>query len=148
MNSPQDTAAPSSPDPTPVGQGTSDPPPANWHEALLALISSRAGLIELESKDAAKIAALKTIQVIAAGVCCLFTWALILAGCIAALSAATAWPWYWIALGAAALHLLAAILFTRAAARRETPAFPATRAEFKKDREWIENLKKNRKSNV
>ena len=76
-----------------------------------------------------------------------FAWALLLAGGIAALAAATRWPWHWFALAAAAAHALAAAIgfyLARSAAR---PAFPITRAEFHKDREWLDTLKSPRKSN-
>ena len=120
--------------------------PRNWHEALLSLLATRVSLIQLESKDAAKIAGRKAAQIIAAMVCVFFTWVLLLAGGIAALSAATTCPWWWIALAASFLHLAAAIGLARAAKRKESQTFPATRAEFQKDREWIKQIKTTPKS--
>lgn len=122
--------------------------PANWREALLTLIASRVSLIQLESKDAAREAARRAAFTVALVAALFFTWALLLAGGIAALADATGWKWYWIALGASATHLIAAICLARAAKATGPPVFPVTRAEFQKDREWIENLQHNRKSNV
>jgi hypothetical protein len=86
---------------------------------------------------------------IAAVACLFFTWALLLAGGIAAISSATGCPWHWPAIGAAALHFVLALLLLRGgSAHTATPAFPLTRAEFQKDREWIENFQKKPKSNA
>jgi MFS family permease len=122
--------------------------PANWREALFALFVSRIALIECESKDAAKHAARRAILLGALVCCVFFMWALLLAGAIAAIAITSGWPWYWLAIGTGAIHMLAAILLAKAAQAPAKPAFPVTRAEFKKDREWIENLQKTPKSNA
>ncbi len=121
--------------------------PTNWREALMALIASRIALIQLESKDAAKDTAKRAACIIALILCAFFTWALLLASGIAALAKFFHWPWYGIAFIAAALHLIAAILLARAAKSPTALAFPVTRSEFQKDREWIENFQKTPKSN-
>ena len=118
----------------------------NWRESLLALISARLALIELESKEAATNAARRAILIVALIACVLFTWALMLVGGIACLAHFSGWPWYGIAGGVAILHLVAALLFARAAQSPTAPTFPVTRAEFKKDREWIKNFQQTRKS--
>ena len=122
--------------------------PANWHDALLALLASRLALIALEFKEAARAGARRLLLVLMAVVCACFMWMLLLAGVIAGIAHASGWPWYWIAIGVGILHLVAALGLARAAKSPAAPAFPVTRAEFKKDREWIENLKKTRKSSV
>lgn len=137
MNSASDT------DPTPMA-----PPPANWREALVALVASRVALFEVEAKEAAKVAARRAILLGAGLFCVFFMWALLLAGGIAGLAHALGWPWYGLAMGAAVLHLGGAVLLAKVAQSPTPPAFPVTRAEFKKDRQWIENLQKTRKSNV
>lgn len=114
--------------------------PANWREALLALVAARGALIELEFKLAAQAGARRAVCLGAVAGCLFFMWALLLAGGIAMLADASGWPWAWIAIGTAALHLVAAFGFALAAKPATTPAFPVTRAEFHKDREWIENL--------
>jgi uncharacterized membrane protein YqjE len=121
--------------------------PSDWREALLTLISARVTLIELESADAAKAGARRAMLLAASVLCVLFTWALLLAGGVAATSSITGCPWHWIALAAAAIHLAAAIFLGKLAKSQSQPNFPITRAEFKKDRKWIENFRKTRKSN-
>lgn len=115
----------------------------------MALIASRIALIQLEARDAARQRVRRVVGMIVAVICLFFTWALLLAGVIAAISSATGCPWHWLAIGAAALHLLLALLLLRGgSADPATPAFPLTRAEFQKDREWIENFQKKPKSNA
>jgi membrane protein implicated in regulation of membrane protease activity len=80
-------------------------------------------------------------------ICLFFTWILLLAGALAAIATATGWPWYWLAIAAAGIHLLVAFLLASSCNKPGTPAFPITRAEFQKDREWIENIQKKPKSN-
>lgn len=121
--------------------------PANWREALLALVAARVALIELEIRQAAQAGARRALCVGAVAGCLFFMWALLLAGGIAIVADSSGWPWHWIAIGTAALHMLAAFGFAHAARRAATPAFPVTRAEFHKDREWIENLQPTPKSN-
>jgi cytochrome bd-type quinol oxidase subunit 2 len=114
---------------------------------LLTLIASRVTLVQLESQDAAKAGARRGLLLIAVLVCAFFAWALLLAGGIAASSQLTGWSWYWIAIAASGAHLAAALMFARTAKKPGPPAFPITRNEFQKDREWIENFQKTRKSN-
>jgi hypothetical protein len=123
------------------------PLPSNWREALHTLIASRVSLIRLESKEAAKDGAKRAISMLVVVICAFFAWALLLAGGVAAISNATGWPWYWIAIAAAGFHMAAAMILAGAAKKPATPAFPVTLAEFQKDREWIENFQKTRKSN-
>ena len=135
-------------------QGTADagrhePRPANWREALMSLIASRIALIQLEARETARQRARRVVGVLVAAICLFFTWALLLAGGIAAVSSATGCPWHWLTIGAAALHLLLALLLLAGgSAKPSAPAFPLTRAEFQKDREWIENFQKKPKSNA
>lgn len=147
MNPASETQAPPPVDNTDATQAIETPLPTNWREALMALIAARIALIQLESKDAARHAANRAACLIALILCAFFTWALLLAAGIAALAKLCHWPWYGIAFIAAALHLIAAILLARAAKSPAVPTFPVTRAEFQKDREWIENFQKTPKSN-
>jgi uncharacterized membrane protein YqjE len=132
------------PDTNPRGDS---PLPSNWREALLSLIASRVTIIQLESKEAASLGARRAVLIVAAVICLFFTWALLLAGGIAAISHWTTWPWYWIAITAAVIHMATAVLLARIAKSSDQPSFPVTRAEFQKDREWIENFQKTPKSN-
>ena len=113
----------------------------------MSLIAARFALIELESKDAAKQGARRAALAAAACGCAVFAWALLLAGGVSLIAESAGWPWYAVALGAAVLHLLAGIILANLAKPSANPAFPVTRAEFKKDREWIENFHKTKSSN-
>ena len=121
--------------------------PANWREALMALIASRIALIELESKDAVRHGARSAVMLVAAVICVVFAWALLLAGGVSLIAVAADWPWYWVALGLAALHLLVAFILVKLAKPAAITAFPVTRSEFNKDRQWIENFHLTKKSN-
>ena len=146
MNPSSDSEIPSAETHRPDGLPTPHRSPANWREALLLLISSRVDLIELESKDFTKDAIRKISRLVAALFCGIFSWALLLAGGIALISRETHWPWSWVTLAVGGLHLLACLIFAMGARSSGAPAFPVTRSEFKKDREWIENLNTTRKS--
>lgn len=148
MNPATDSAPPPPAENPGVQHAGENRPPSNWREALLNLIAVRVELIQLESKEAAAKGARKAMQFAAALACAFFTWALLLAGGIAAISNAIDCPWYWLALGAATIHMLAAIVFVTRAKSPESPSFPVTRSEFQKDREWIKNLQKEPKSNA
>ncbi|MEI8038107.1 MAG: phage holin family protein [Verrucomicrobiota bacterium] len=122
--------------------------PANWSDALLTLVAARLALIELELKQATAAGARRASSLIAGLACLGLAWALLLAGGIALIAQASGWPWAWVAVAGAALHLLAALGFARAARTPAAPAFPVTRAEFHKDREWIETLQQTPKPKV
>jgi cytochrome bd-type quinol oxidase subunit 2 len=113
----------------------------------MTLVASRFALIELESKETAREWAKRATLIAAACVCAVFAWALLLAGGVSLIAEASGWPWYWVAIGAAILHLLAGAILVSRAKSSPSPTFPVTRAEFQKDREWIENFHKTKKSN-
>ena len=123
------------------------PSPANWREALMGLVASRVSLIELEAREAACGGARRAGFYGGVAACLFFAWVLFLTGGIGLLAEKFGWPWYFVALGAALLHILIAIILLRLAKPSGSPAFPVTRAEFKKDREWIENFQKTKNSN-
>ncbi len=133
---------PSIPDPT-----ADDEAPMNWREAAGRLVCARIDIIQIELADVLRTGSRKAILLGVAVFALLATWILALAGGIGAVGAANDWPWYWVALGAAGLHLLAAVACALFASRKGPEAFPFTRAEFQKDRECIER-KKSRKSNA
>jgi uncharacterized membrane protein YqjE len=112
----------------------------------MGLVASRVALIELESKDAARRASKRAVLIAVASCCAFAAWMLLLAGGVSIISQSTGWPWNWVAVGLAALHLLVGIILAQVARSAGNPTFPATRAEFQKDREWIENFNKPRKS--
>ncbi len=124
-----------------------DPVPNNWREAIMGLIASRISLIQLESKDVGKGAVMWALRIAVACACLFSAWMLLLAGGVAAVADVTQCPWYWVAIGVALLHLVAAFVLFRLLKPSENPVFPVTRSEFQKDREWIENFQKIKKSN-
>jgi hypothetical protein len=146
MNPASETAPPSAKS---AGESskTAQGAPADWSEALRTLIAARLSLIQLESQDAVKSAVRRIVCLAGLATCAFLTWILLVAGAIGAIAKFAGWPWYWVAMGAAAFHALAAWLFANSAKSSTTPSFPLTRAEFQKDREWIENLKNSGKSN-
>ena len=129
----------------PGGESSSAEPDGSWQEALYSLLAARAALFQYESKAAARqwvrIAALLAI----AGVAALVAWLLLVAGGVAALSVSTGWPWYWLAMAAAVLHLLAATICLGYAKAAKPPTFPLTQSEFLKDRAWLKSLSTPRK---
>jgi uncharacterized membrane protein YqjE len=113
----------------------------------MSLVATRLTLIELEAKDAAKQTARRGSSLAAAVGCIVFAWALLLAGGVSIIAKSADLPWDQVAIGAAVLHLLGGIILARLARPSAATAFPITRAEFQKDREWIENFQKTKKSN-
>ena len=112
----------------------------------MTLVSTRVALIQLESKDAARALGRKAIIGVAAASSLFFAWALLLVAGISLLASTTGWPWHIVALIAALAHLAAAAILATSLRRPVPPAFPHTRNEFQKDRQWIENLQNRRKS--
>lgn len=115
--------------------------------SLHALLSARTAIIRHELKLALKCRARAVASLVIAAILAFFTWALFLAGSIAAISGASGWPWHLVTLGFAVLHLLVAgILLLTASSSAKSPSFPVTRSEFKKDCEWLESLQNKKKS--
>jgi uncharacterized membrane protein YqjE len=147
MNSSSDTAPASPGDAATTGWQPQDPPPANWREALMSLVATRLTLVELEAKDLSKETVRRGSAFAAAVGCTIFAWALLLAGGISMIAKTTELPWDQIAIATGILHILGGIILARLAKPSATTAFPVTRAEFRKDRAWIENFQKTKKSN-
>ncbi len=122
------------------------PGPTNWRTALLSLVAARVALIELEAKNAARLGVTRIACWVALVICLFFMWALLLVAAIAAITAASDCRWWLVTLAGSALHLVAAILLARSVRAAAPPMFPVTRAEFHRDRQWIENLQQSPKS--
>lgn len=122
------------PDRTRKGKG-------NWVEAILGLVESRASIISIESKDALKSAYAKFIPLAICLFCILAAWVLAIAAAIGCLAVATGWMWYQITFAIASLHLVIALVALLVAKQSKPAPFPVTRSEFKKDREWLTQLK-------
>ncbi len=130
----------------PGGNTDTDPSaeklPESWKDSLACLVSSRIAIIQAESKDAAAIGAKKAALGITAALCALFTWILLLAGAVGAISSAGSWEWFHVAFAAAGIHFLIGFIAVMIAKAKGAPQFPITRAEFEKDRKWLDQLNK------
>ncbi len=121
--------------------------PLNWRQAIMELIANRFAMIQLESKGVFGRIARRGIFLGLSVGCLVATWILVLAGGIAWIAEANNWHWSRVALVTALVHFLLGVLFARKATGPASPTFPATRNEFQKDREWIENFHTTKKSN-
>ena len=115
---------------------------ADWQSTIAEFAATRIELIRIESQDAARTAAQKTREVVLLVGAGLLGWLCLLAGLIGALHHLTSWPWWAIALALGVMHVMIALRFAALLKRPSTPAFPLTRAEFHKDRLWMQSLKK------
>jgi len=125
------------------------PPPNGWLEALAAWVQSRLELIQIESREASRLALRKGILAGALAATAFFIWALLVAGGIGWVSAyleRTGHPWGWpvVTFAFAGLHVLLAGGLLLALRRPNPPSFPITRIEFEKDREWLKTLQSPR----
>ncbi|MCB1130497.1 MAG: phage holin family protein [Verrucomicrobiae bacterium] len=120
--------------------------PTSWAEALGGLVQSRIGIIRIEAGEAARTTVRRAVFAAVAALAALFAWALLIAGLVGLVVLLAGWPWPYVMLGAAGIHLVAAIIAIIAMRRPASPAFPLTLEEFKKDRAWLETLQKNKKS--
>ncbi len=136
----------SNPHPPPATAAKHADEPVGWVDALACLVSSRIALIQFEARASARRATTRAAKIIAAALCVVFTWILLVVGGIGAVAAATQWPWHWLAIAAALFHLAAALALTARGKPDEETPFPLTRAEFEKDRQWLETLKKKNRS--
>jgi len=117
-------------------------------ENLLALLSalaeffeSRFALIAQESKAAALQVLILAGCLIFALLLCAMGYIFLVTGVVVGLAHLAGISWPWIALAAAAVHFIVALaLLVVARSRITKPLFRNTRAELKKDREWLENL--------
>ncbi|GAA5484404.1 phage holin family protein [Haloferula sargassicola] len=117
-----------------------------WKAVVHEFVDARLGLIKLEAREAGREAARRTaIAVVIAGAA-LAAWALTLAGVIGWIARSAGWPWFFVALGAAVLHLLIAGIGALLL-RQGSALFPLTRSELSKDREWLQTLKNEKSGN-
>ena len=123
-----------------------EPPPASWVSAIMELLATRVSLMEIEGCEAAKSSAKKLFLIIAATIAASLTWVLLVAALIGLVCHFSKMEWFWVTGITALLHGIGAGLMLRSAKPSGAPSFPLTRAEFAKDRLWIESLSQNTKS--
>ena len=117
-------------------------------ENLLALLTtlaeffeSRFALIAQESKTAAVQVLILVGCLIFALLLCAVGYVFLITGVVVGLAHLAGISWPWIALVAAAVHFIIALaLLVVARGRITKPLFRNTRAELRKDREWLKNL--------
>ncbi len=115
--------------------------PDGWIAAIATLLTSRLEMIRIEAKSASAIASGRIALLLVALFGFFSAWTLALVASIGAIAAATSWKWYHIAFASAAAHLLIGVILLLILKSAKKVSFPVTRAEFEKDREWLERLK-------
>ena len=116
--------------------------------ALADFFESRAALLATESKAALFQFLIAAICLVAAVLFFAFGYVFLLGSAVVAIAHMVGVSWVWIALAAAGLHfIIAIILLVVATTGIKRPVFSETRAELKKDREWLKNLEANQPPN-
>lgn len=114
----------------------------SWRESAVEFVSARMELVALEAREAGARVARRGILLAFIGGCAMTAWLTGMAGLIGWIATSgKGIAWHWVALAAAALHLLLAGIAALVLRRPAPPAFPIARAELSKDREWLLNLK-------
>jgi len=111
--------------------------------AVFAYIETRAALLAVESKAML----LQLVAVLAFGVgalvAILLGYIFVLAGLIAGIANRTGISWTWVALCAGLLHIMLAIVcLLLAKSKLRGRLYPETRAELKRDQQWLKSLSK------
>ena len=109
--------------------------------ALAEFFESRFALVAQESKAAAVQVLILAGCLIFALLLCALGYIFLITGVVVGLAHLAGISWPWVALAAAAAHFIIALaLLVVARSRITKPLFRNTRAELKKDREWLKNL--------
>ena len=111
--------------------------------ALFAYVETRAALLAVESK--ALLLQLAAVVAFALGalIASVFGYVFILGSLIVGIAHLSGISWTWIALGAGLLHIaLALVCVLLAKAKMTGRLYPETRAELKKDQQWLKSLGK------
>ena len=120
--------------------------PTNWKEAIATLASARMAMIKAESGEAIGTGVKKLALVIIGVVALFFAWCLFMGGVVGAIASSPALSWWQAAFIVGGGHLLVALVAFLVAKSKASDPFPITRAEFEKDREWLNQLKNQSKS--
>ena len=111
--------------------------------ALFAYVETRAALLAVESK--AMLLQLMAVVAFALGalIAVVFGYIFILASLIAGIAHRTGVSWTWIALATGLLHVVLAVVCVLLAKSKLTGRlYPETRAELKRDQQWLKSLGK------
>jgi uncharacterized membrane protein YqjE len=109
--------------------------------ALFAYVETRAALLAVESKAVLIQLGLVAAFGVAALIAVVFGYVFILASIVVGIAHATGVSWTWVALIAGLLHLaLAAGCVFLAMGKLRGRLYPETRAELRKDQQWLKSL--------
>lgn len=111
--------------------------------ALFAYVETRAALLAVESK--AMLLQLAAVVAFALGalIAVIFGYIFILASLIVGIAHLTGVSWTWVALAAGLLHIILAVGCVLLAKSKLTGRlYPETRAELKRDQQWLKSLGK------
>jgi uncharacterized membrane protein YqjE len=127
----------------PAGHGGLIDNAVGFVSAVFAYIETRAALLAVESKAML----LQLVAVLAFGVgalvAILLGYIFVLAGLIAGIAHRTGISWTWVALCAGLLHIMLAIVcLLLAKSKLRGRLYPETRAELKRDQQWLKSLSK------
>jgi uncharacterized membrane protein YqjE len=127
----------------PAGHGGLIDNAVGFVRAVFAYIETRAALLAVESKAML----LQLVAVLAFGVgalvAILLGYIFVLAGLIAGIANRTGISWTWVALCAGLLHIMLAIVcLLLAKSKLRGRLYPETRAELKRDQQWLKSLSK------
>jgi len=107
--------------------------------ALALYVEARGRLLQIEAQEAgSKLTGLLVVAALLCG-CLLSGWLLALPAVVWLIAEAKQWPWPYVALGIAAIHLFLAFLFTLALLTRlrRLKVFEETFHQLQRDREWL-----------
>lgn len=107
--------------------------------ALALYVEARGRLLQIEAQEAgSKLTGLLVVAALLCG-CLLSGWMLVLPAVVWLIAEAKQWPWPYVALGIAAIHLFLAFLFTLALLTRlrRLKVFEETFHQLQRDREWL-----------
>ena len=127
----------------PAGHGGLIDNAVGFVSAIFAYIETRAALLGVESKAML----LQLVAVLAFGlgalVAVIFGYIFILASLIVGIAHGTDVSWTWVALCAGLLHIILAIVCVLLAkSKLRGRLYPETRAELKRDQQWLKSLSK------
>lgn len=107
--------------------------------ALALYAEARGRLLQIEAQEAGtKFTSIIMLAVVLSG-CLLCGWMLALPALIWLIAQSQGWPWHFVALGAAGLHLLLGFIFLLMllSRLRRLRVFEETFHQFQRDREWL-----------
>jgi uncharacterized membrane protein YqjE len=111
--------------------------------ALFAYVETRAALLAVESKVLLLQLAAVVAFAVGALIAVVFGYIFILGSLIVGIAHLSGISWTWIALGAGLVHIALAVVCVLLAKTKLTGRlYPETRAELKKDQQWLKSLGK------